>query len=157
MAARENNTASGEEGVLAEMLKMTREDFRRKVTELLMDVWIKEEIPDDWKTALIHPQHKMGPKAVNNYRGISQLPVSFKIVLKVLQNQLELQTDPGTGEYQGGFRKGRSCQEQILSLKLQIKYCMVRPQNLYISFVDFRKVYASVHKGISLIILREWI
>lgn len=49
----------------------------------------------------------------NNYREISLLPMTYKILSKVLLYHLEAQDDHGIGEYQGGFRKERSCIEQI--------------------------------------------
>nr|XP_014271146.1 uncharacterized protein LOC106677627 [Halyomorpha halys] len=122
---------------------------------MLMEVWENEEIPEEWKTALINPLHKKGLKAnVNNYRGISLL--SVKIFFKILLNRLELQIDHKIGEYQGGFRNGRSCQEQVLSLKLLIKYYTTRRKNFYISFVDFKKAYDSVDRETLLEILKEY-
>lgn len=87
--------------------------LKKRVTELMMDIWLEERFPDEWRTAVIHPLHKKGPRTdINNYRKISPLSLSYKALL----SRLNPQVDPMIGEYQGGFRKGGSCQEQILSL-----------------------------------------
>lgn len=47
----------------------------------MQEIWQTEQIPEDWKTALIHPVHKKGDHTdVNNYRGISLLSVPYKIL-----------------------------------------------------------------------------
>lgn len=104
-------------------------------------------MPEDWKTALIHPIHKKGDKTdANNYRGISLLPVTYKILSKALLNRLEAQLDPQIGDYQGGFRKGRSCTEQILNLKFIIRYRRQRAKDIHVTFVDFKKAYDSIDR-----------
>ena len=71
----------------------------------------------------MHPPHKKRFEIdVNNYRRISLLRVTYKIISKLILRRLESQLDPQLGEYQGAFRKARSCSEQILSLKLIIRY-----------------------------------
>ena len=87
---------------------------------------------------MIHPLHKKGDKTnPNNYRGISLLPVTYKILSKALLNRLEPQADPQIGEYQAGFRKRRSCVEQIWNLRTLLK--VRQTNNTVISFVDFKK------------------
>ncbi|MXP61689.1 reverse transcriptase domain-containing protein [Pantoea sp. Taur] len=158
IAELKNNKAPGEDGVIAEMWKLTGDEFRKRAAELMMDVWIKEEIPKGWGTALITPLHKKGNTTdVDNYRGISLLPVTYKIFSKLLLKRLTPQLDPKLGEYQGGFRKGRSCPEQILSLKLLIKKFRNHPtKNLFITFVDFKKAYDSVDRETLIRILAEY-
>jgi hypothetical protein len=44
-------------------------------------IWNEEELPDQWKESIIVPIHKKGDKNYfNNYRGISPLSASYKIV-----------------------------------------------------------------------------
>jgi len=47
---------------------------------------------------------------------------------------------------QTGFRKGRSCCEQIFTLCQIIEKVQARDRSLYISFVDFQKAFDSVHR-----------
>ncbi|KAI5714466.1 hypothetical protein M8J77_000221 [Diaphorina citri] len=128
-----------------------------KLLGMLKEIWRTEHVPEDWKTALIHPIFKKGDKTdANNYRGISLLPVTYKILSKALQNRLEEQLDKEIGEYQGGFRKGRSCVEQILNLKFVIRYRRLRGKDIFITFVDFKKAYDSADRSTLFNILKEF-
>lgn len=152
-----NNKASGEDGIIAELWKLADEEFIAETTKLFQRIWTEETIPEDWLVALIHPLHKKGSKTdVNNYRGISLLPVTYKIFSKLLLNRLEPQIDSKLGEYQGGFRRNRSCIEQILSIKLILKYYNARPKNIFISFIDFQKAYDSVDRETIFDTLKEY-
>lgn len=93
---------------------------------------------------------------MSNYRGISLLPVTYKIFSKLLLNRPEPHVDPKLGEYQGGFRRGRSCMEQILSLKMILKHYNLRTKNIFVSFVDFQKAYDSVDRETLFNTLREY-
>lgn len=69
------------------MSKLTKDDFRQRIAELMMDIWIEEKISKEWKTTLIYPLHKKGSKADTN-RGISPVSVNYKISSKALFNRL---------------------------------------------------------------------
>lgn len=72
---------------------------QRKIHKILTEIWITGKIPQEWKCALIHPLYKKGDKTdPNNYRGISLLLVTYKILSKALLNRLEPQADPQIGE-----------------------------------------------------------
>jgi hypothetical protein len=50
----------------------------RKLTKL---IWNKEELPHQWKESILVPIHSNGNKAeCSNYRGISLLPTSYKML-----------------------------------------------------------------------------
>ena len=72
------------------------------------------------------------------------MPVTYKILSKVLFNRLEKQADPHIGEYQAGFRKGRSCAEQMWNLKTIFQ--MRTTRNTVVTFVDFKKAYDSIDR-----------
>lgn len=140
-----NNRAPGEDGIIAEVWKLRDPIITNKIHKILTDIWTTEEIPQEWKCALIHPLHKKGDKTdPNNYRGISLLSVTYKILSKALLNRLEPQVDKMIGEYQAGFRKGRSCSEQIWNLRTLLK--VRQTNNTVVTFVDFRKAYDSIDR-----------
>lgn len=63
--------------------------------------------------------HKKGSmKDVNNYRGISLLPITYKILALAILERLEAQVDHQIGEYQGGLKKNRSTAEQIQNIDI---------------------------------------
>ena len=54
-----------------------------------VQIWETEEIPKDWKDAIIVPVFKKGRrKDCGNYRGISLLSIAEKILARILLNRL---------------------------------------------------------------------
>ncbi|KAJ8894138.1 hypothetical protein PR048_006748 [Dryococelus australis] len=61
----------------------------------------------------------------------------------------------GEREYQAGFRKGRSCAEQIFNLKTLIRARTLRNKNTVDTFVDFKKAYDSIDRQTVFLTLNE--
>jgi hypothetical protein len=60
------------------------------------------------------PVHKKGDKTdCNNYRGISLLSTSFRILSNILLSRLGPYIDEITGDHQCGFRCNRSTTDQM--------------------------------------------
>ena len=56
-------------------------------------------------------------KDCSNYRGITLLSTVFKIYERILERELKLITERMLMEPQSGFRKGRSTQDHIFTIK----------------------------------------
>jgi hypothetical protein len=70
---------------------------------LINSVWNKE-LPDQWKEPIIVQIHKKGDKTdCNNYRGISLLSTSYKILWNIL-SRLVPYIDEIIGDHQCGFQ-----------------------------------------------------
>lgn len=151
-----NGKSSGEDGIIAELLKNLGPRSLQEITQIIQEIWRTEKLPDDWKCALIHPLHKKGEKSdVNNYRGISLLSVPYKILSACLLRRAQEQLEPLIGEYQAGFRPHRSCTEQIFNLKSTLKIRATRNLPTICTFVDFRKAYDSIDRQSLFNILEE--
>lgn len=69
-----SNRAPGPGGIPIELLKYATEDALEYVKELFNDCLFRDDIPEEWKLALISSLHKKGDKKdCGNYRGISVL------------------------------------------------------------------------------------
>lgn len=88
----------------------------------------------------------------NNYRGISLLNSVYKIFSKVLLNRPTPYAEECLGEYQRGFRKGRSTIEQLSIIAQIIEKKYEYRQNMWQMFVDFRKAYDNIYTEIVSII-----
>jgi hypothetical protein len=82
-----------------------------------------------------------------NYRGISLLPIATKILEAVVAKRLKEVIDSSLRDNQCGFRKSRSCADQIFGLRqvIEQRYEFRRPT--YICFVDFKAAFDSVDRA----------
>ena len=73
--------------------------------------------------AIIVPIHKKGNiKRCENFRGISILPTAYKILIYFLLKRLTPFAEEWLGDYQCGFRKGRSTTDQVFIVYIGIKH-----------------------------------
>jgi hypothetical protein len=71
----------GSDQILAELYQAGGETSMSVIHKLIISIWNKKEMSDQWKESIIVPTHKMGDKTnCNNYRGISLLSTSYKIL-----------------------------------------------------------------------------
>ena len=66
-----------------------------------------------------------------NYRTISLISHSSKVMLKVILKRLKPQAEEIIAEEQAGFRARRSTTEQILNLRILCEKYLQHQQNLY--------------------------
>ena len=79
-----------------------------------------------------------------NYRTISLISHSNKVMLKVILNRLKPQAEEIIAEEQAGFRAGRSTTEQTFNLRILCEKYLQHQQNLYHVFIDFKKAFNRV-------------
>ena len=92
----------------AELIKEGGRKIRYQIHKLIVSIWNKEELPEEWKESIIVPIHKKGDKIdFNNYRGISLLPTTYKILSNILLSRFTPYAEEITGDYQCGFRCNR--------------------------------------------------
>ena len=75
-----------------------------EIHKLIISVWKKENLPEEWKESIIVPIHKKGDKTdCNNYRGISLLPTTYKILSNILLSMLIPYAKEIIGDHQCGY------------------------------------------------------
>jgi len=79
-----------------------------------MTIWKEERLPEDWNKAIIIPLHKKGDKLeCKNYREIALLNTVYKVFARILLKRLQPIAEECIGDYQCGFRKGKSTIDQL--------------------------------------------
>ena len=74
------------------------------IHKLIIVIWNKKELPEEWKESVIVPTHKKGDKTeCNNYRGISLLPATYKILPNIPLSRLIPYAEKIIGDHQCGF------------------------------------------------------
>lgn len=75
-----NNKAPGAHGLPAELYKTVGNELVRSMHQLICKIWLTECMPADWNLS----QKKGDATLPKNYRGISLLPVAYKVFTSVL-------------------------------------------------------------------------
>ena len=66
-----SHKSSGIDQIPAEMIKEGGRTIRDEIHELIISIWNKEELPEEWKESIIIPICKKGDKTdYSNYRSI---------------------------------------------------------------------------------------
>ena len=89
----------GTDQIPAEMIKAGSRTIGFKIHELIYLIWNLEKLSEGWKESIIVPIYKKGDKTdCSNYRTISLLPITHKI----LHNTLLSRLTPNAEEIIGG-------------------------------------------------------
>jgi hypothetical protein len=80
-AKLERRKSPGSDQILAELIQVGGETLWAVIHKLINCTWNELELPDKWKASIILPVQKKGDKTdCSNYRGISVLSISYKIL-----------------------------------------------------------------------------
>nr|KAG5708708.1 hypothetical protein BaRGS_034925 [Batillaria attramentaria] len=134
-----------------EQLKRWAEHFRE------LKIWEKEEVPAQWKEGIVIKLPKKGDlRDCSNYRGIMLLSVPGKVLNRILLERMREAVDPMLRDQQAGFRRNRSCADQIASLRIIVEQSLEWNSPLYINFIDYEKAFDSVDREALWKLLRHY-
>lgn len=143
-----NGKAAGEDKIVAELIKYGGKQLHEQLQELVKQIWDKEEIPGEWTTGIITPIHKKGNREkCSNYRAITLLNTAYKIVANLVNHQLKAHAENIIGDYQNGFRPGRSTINAIHTVEQIIQKYREYNKNLHITFIDFRGAFDTIDRS----------
>ena len=92
----------------AEMIKAGGRAICCEIHKLIISIWNKDELPEEWKESIILPVCKKGDKTdCSNCRGITLLPTMYKILSYILLSRLTPYAGEVIGDYQCGFQRNR--------------------------------------------------
>lgn len=137
--------ATGIDALSAETLKCLGNDGISLLHSICNKVWSSGVWPDEWCSSTFVPLHKKGsPTNPDNYRLLSLISHSSKVLLYILQSRLESFIGWQISPAQAGFVKGRGTREQILNLRQIIEKAREHYFPVYICFVDYSKAFDNV-------------
>lgn len=140
-----NNKAPGDDKINAELWKAGGRELKTQILKLIQQIWKEERIPENWNESLICPIYKKGDrKKVENYRGISLLNTGYKILALVILNRLQEYSEGIIGDYQSGFRMGRSTIDHVFVIRQIMEHYYEYARDLHMIFVDYKQAYDSI-------------
>ena len=133
-----SKSSSGYDGVSGSILKSVQDILRTPLAHIINTSIVTGKFPTPWKSAHVVPIHKKGDKmSTTNYRPVSLLAVSSKVLESVAQGQISTFCESNgllpTGQH--GFRKGRSTTTALVDLHDHIQLCLA--EGLYVAVLIF--------------------
>ena len=152
-----NGKSPGICGISAEMLKAGRTVVVKWLHRIMSLAWENGQVPEDWRRAVIVPVHKKGSKVkCENYRGISLLSIPSKAYARILDERIRSVTESKVLEAQGGFRKGRSCTDQLFTIRQLSEKMIEKNKRMVVACVDLEKAYDRVGRDKLWKVLEEY-
>ena len=145
-----NVKAVGPDGVSVELFKITLNcDLRQRLLDIVVRIWERSEVPQEWKDAIIMVLHKKKYRTLcGSYRGISLVAHAGKILLKIIARRLSEYCERVgiLPEEQSGFRPNRSTTDMMFVIRRLQELARKKRIPLYVRFIDLTKAYDSVYR-----------
>jgi len=124
----------------AELIKAEGRAIRSEIHKLINSVWNKEELPEEWKESIIVPVYKKGDKRdCSNYRGISLLPTTYKILSNILLSRLTPYAEEIIGDHQCRFLRNTSTIDHIFCIRQILEKKWEYNEAMHQLFIDCKK------------------
>lgn len=165
--------AIGSDGIPVKVWKENISLFVPLITNFINEMLVTGCYPDILKIAAIIPIHKGGSKtSIDNYRGISLLPVINKVIEKILYEKISrfITKYRMFDELQFGYRKFHGTQDAICKVLSIISEALDRKKYVTVVFFDIAKAFDSINhqqllykiqrmgiRGVPLEILRDYL
>ena len=140
-----NNKSPGPDNIYPEIIKLISESNLDLLVKLLNHIYVSANIPNDWLESIFIPiPKKPNPRQCNDFRLISLMSHSLKILLRIIHNRIQNKCEQKISREQFGFRKGMGTREALFSIQVLAQKCIDQQKSLYICFVDFEKAFDKV-------------
>ena len=138
---------AGTDGIHPELIKYGGNKLLNRMFELVRQFWEEERIPEEWRETIIVPIHKSGDRDMcENYMGIALGNTAYKILSNIILGKIKPYVEKVMGDYQNGFRYGRSVTDNIFALKILNEKLWECNQSVQYLFTDFQKAYDFIHR-----------
>ena len=141
------NKSPGLDGLHAKLLYETRNEITFPLTEIFNKSLSCGSIPKDWKIAKVVPIFKKGSKTdPGNYRPVSLTSTVCKLLEKIVRDRIESHFDTHKlfSDCQFGFRRGRSCTDQLLAALEDWTTSLNQGHPIDVIMLDFSKAFDRV-------------
>ncbi|KAL3693100.1 hypothetical protein R1sor_006751 [Riccia sorocarpa] len=139
------NKAPGGDGLTIEVVKLCWSFIADDCLRMVHTVWAKRRLLKSDLQAVIRLIHKGGDrKLLGNWRPISLMKLTYKIVTKLLANRVKIVLPTLVDMQQTGFVMGRRITDNVLSLKIGQEWAKWSNQKALFLKLDFIKAYDRV-------------
>ena len=142
--------ASGPDGISCFVFKEAAEEIAPFLQFIFNQSLTTGQVPGDWKCANVTPVFKKGSKKeACDYRPVSLTSLPRKILEHIISHHImgHLDAHHVLVNYQHGFRRGRSCESQLITIVELIARNLDHGKQTDVLLLDFSKAFDTVpHK-----------
>jgi len=144
--------------VMADIVKCCGGPLLDVIVSLFGTVWREKQVPVEWRDATLVPVPKMGDlSACDNWRGISLLDVMGKLLVRILNDQLQTVVEDSVADSQKcGFRAGRGCIDMVFCVHQNVEKTIEHCSKVFLLFADLCKAYNSVPRQALWCVLQKY-
>lgn len=120
----------------------------KALLKVLQSSWETSHVPQLWKEVYISHLYKYGdPEMLTNYRGLSLISCTMKILLGILEDRLSKTLDETKSivPEQSGFRKNEEAVAQFIAIHEMVRRRQNNELPTFAVFIDFKKAYDRVY------------
>ena len=140
-----NYKSPGVDEISNEQLKYGEAGISGQLEMLYSVIWQQEKLPEDWSKGIIIVIGKKGDTSdCPNNRGITLRSTASKVLQMIIFQRMHDGMEELLRENQCGFRRNRSCIDQIFTLRSMIHNCIEYNIPLYANFIDFKAAFDSI-------------
>jgi hypothetical protein len=144
---KKNMKSCGLDNLPMELWKFGGTELKIHLIELFNKIIDKNQMPQEWETGMVINIHKKGKKSkCENYIGITLLPTAYKLFANTIKNRLNEYLEDEMVEEQCGFRKRRSCTDEIFTVQQIIEKSKEHNLPLFLLFIDYEQAYGNVNR-----------
>ena len=151
--------APGPDGITPKLLKTVANEIAPALTLIFKISIRRSALPADWKLAHIAPVFKKGERyKPSNYRPISLTSIACKMLEHIVTSHImtHLEKHNILSEEQHGFRRGRSCETQLLGFVDEVSEELEKGRQVDTVVLDFAKAFDRVSHALLVHKLRRY-
>ena len=156
IARMKRGRATGDDELPVEIVKEAGDEAQKLLLNIMQDAYRHETVPPDWQRGVINPIFKKGDKALcGNYRGITLLSHCGKLFSSIIENRVRTLVEGSLGEWQYGFRPGRSTSDLVFVMKMIMEKSWEWGRDKFALFIDMEKAFDCVPRNLLWKIMAE--
>jgi hypothetical protein len=151
MRSLDPNKATGPDGISPRVLKELAEELAPGLTIIFRSSLATGHVPADWKDAHVTPIFKKGVQYdPANYRPVSLTCVACKLMEHIVVSAMLQHFDVNKilNDYQHGFRRGRSCETQLLDFTEELTSNLEGGKQTDVLIMDLAKAFDRVNHSL---------
>jgi len=144
MKKMRNRKATGGDNIPGDVLKLLRKGGLKILIKLRNTIYNTGEWPQDLTEVTMITLKKTKATKCSDYRTISLIAHTAKIIAKILRGRIEKKIEDVLGEEQFGFRRGKGTRDAIGMMRIIAERPLEIDEELRVCFIDWQKSFDRV-------------